>query len=146
LRAGGTIGARRAGRLDRLRQYVFDAALPLDRFGYGRGVRAGDRRAVAMECRRYRRDRRRPALGAVRKGAPVSIARRLDQLVLNCAEHVVKTAIEPRLSNLPLWDGGGGELVAEYVKLAGVPSKPLTVVDMARLAGILPASENGDAS
>jgi hypothetical protein len=63
---------------------------------------------------------------------------RLDIALVRAGELLVKRAVEPRV-NLPLWDGFGiGEFVEALVtERLGVPSTPLTLVDVARELGIL---------
>ena len=67
---------------------------------------------------------------------------RLDLLLTDCVGHLVKTVIEPRCNNIPMWDGGLRDIVGEKLKEMGVPSSPVTVIDAARYAGILGKDPN----
>lgn len=63
---------------------------------------------------------------------------RLDIALVRAGELVVKRAIEPRVG-IPLWDGWGvgdlfESLVVERLK---VPATPVTLVDVARIVGVL---------
>jgi len=62
---------------------------------------------------------------------------RLDLLLLECLRTVVKTSIEPRCGNVPLWDAGVREIAAAKLKEMGVSSQPVTMVQAARGLGIL---------
>lgn len=62
---------------------------------------------------------------------------RLDLLLAECVGEVVKRCVEPRCQNLPIWEGGGREVALAKLKEMGVTDKPLTMVDVARAAGIL---------
>lgn len=46
--------------------------------------------------------------------------RTLDQFALGFVEHVVRTYVEPRFRNLPLWDNGLGTLAGGVVR-ANIP-------------------------
>ena len=62
---------------------------------------------------------------------------RADLLLLGVAEKLVRSQVEPRCKNLPLWDAGLGEVVEVAIAEGGVSSKPISAVDLARAAGIL---------
>ena len=63
---------------------------------------------------------------------------RADVALVRVSELVVRRHLEPRLG-FPVWDRGGKELVERFVtERLGVPSTPLTLVDVARELGILP--------
>ena len=62
---------------------------------------------------------------------------RVDRLLSRLAEGVVRGAVEPRVKNIPLWDGGLGEVVDAFIAQQGVPARPITAVDVARRLGIL---------
>lgn len=63
---------------------------------------------------------------------------RLDIGLVRVGELVVKRAIEPRVG-IPLWDGWGvGELFESIVvERLKVPATPVTLVDVARMLGVL---------
>jgi hypothetical protein len=67
---------------------------------------------------------------------------RIDLLLLECVGQVVRTCVEPRCKDLPLWDGGLRDVAAAKLKEMGVTDQPLTVVDLARIAGILGPDPN----
>ena len=62
---------------------------------------------------------------------------RLDIACLRTAELLFKRYVEPVCGGIPLWDKGLGSVVEQMILDAGVPSKPLTAVDLARAAGVL---------
>ena len=62
---------------------------------------------------------------------------RLDIACLRTAELLFKRYVEPVCGGIPLWDKGLGSVVEQMILDAGVPSKPLTAVDVARAAGLL---------
>jgi hypothetical protein len=62
---------------------------------------------------------------------------RLDIACLRTAELLFKRYVEPACGGIPLWDKGLGSVVEQMILDAGVPSKPLTAVDVARAAGLL---------
>jgi hypothetical protein len=64
---------------------------------------------------------------------------RCDLAVVRLGELFCRRALEPALGNAPLWDSGVGELVEELVAESSIPKEPLTVVEMARRAGLLKA-------
>jgi hypothetical protein len=66
-----------------------------------------------------------------------------DHLVVGLAEAVVRKQLEPRLKNVPLWDAGLGEVIETAVSEAGISTKPLSMVDLARAAGILKRRPHG---
>jgi hypothetical protein len=49
------------------------------------------------------------------------MAANLQQLCIDLLGVAVKTHLEPRCKNLPLWDNGLGKFAAGLVKSAGVP-------------------------
>lgn len=63
---------------------------------------------------------------------------RLDIGLVRVGELVVKRHIEPRLNGVRLWDHGFGEVVEELVAESGVPSHPVSLVEVLRMAGLLP--------
>lgn len=62
---------------------------------------------------------------------------RCDVALVRMGELVVRNGIEPAVG-LKLWDNGVNELCAAYVEALGVPSKPVTISDLFRYAGLLP--------
>jgi hypothetical protein len=68
---------------------------------------------------------------------------RADRLLLGLAESVVRKEVEPRLRNAPLWDAGIGDVVETAIQEGGVSSKELSMVDLARAAGILKRRPSG---
>jgi len=62
---------------------------------------------------------------------------RLDLLILECVGQVVKTCVEPRCKDMPIWDGGLRDVMAEKLKEVGISSEPVTIVHVARAVGIL---------
>jgi hypothetical protein len=65
-----------------------------------------------------------------------AVGLRLDTLLVRLAEGVVRQAVEPRVK-VPLWDAGLNEVVGQFVSQCGVPSRPVTMVDVATRLGIL---------
>ena len=61
---------------------------------------------------------------------------RLDLFLLECVGTIVKTTVEPR-AGMPLWDGGLKEVAAAKLKEMGVSDQEITVVDLARMMGVL---------
>lgn len=61
---------------------------------------------------------------------------RLDIAVVRLAEAVCKRGLGP--AGATAWDHGLGDIVEAVVVENGVPSQPLTAVDLARAAGLLP--------
>jgi hypothetical protein len=61
---------------------------------------------------------------------------RMDIAVVRLAEATCKRALGP--AGAVAWDHGLGDVVEAVVVANGIPSKPLTAVDIARAAGILP--------
>ena len=61
---------------------------------------------------------------------------RIDLLLLECVGTLVKGCVEPR-AGLPLWDGGLRDVAAAKLREMGVSSEPMTVVDLARVVGVL---------
>jgi hypothetical protein len=62
---------------------------------------------------------------------------RIDRGLLRLCECVVKSGIQPAIGNVPIWDHGLGDVVEAFFEQSGVPQGPITVVDLARRAGIL---------
>jgi hypothetical protein len=61
----------------------------------------------------------------------------IDRGLLRLCEVIVRRGIEPAIGNVPIWNHGLGDLVEEFIGECGVPRGPITVVDLARRAGIL---------
>lgn len=69
---------------------------------------------------------------------PLDPGGRLDVALVRVGEVICRGAIEPRLG-FPIWDRGAGEFWEAFVtERLKVPSKPVTVTDVAREFGILP--------
>ena len=66
---------------------------------------------------------------------PVGI--HFDRLAVCLAEVACRKLIEPRLNNLPVWDGGLGAIVETAVRENGIRSEAFTVIDFARAVGML---------
>lgn len=63
---------------------------------------------------------------------------RCDIALVRMGELLVRNAVEPACGGVRLWDGGVGELVEAYVvEQLGVPTEPVTLVEIARNVGIL---------
>lgn len=61
---------------------------------------------------------------------------RLDVLVARSARKIIGN-IEQQ-AGVPIWNKGLGDLVEAFITEYGVPSKPYTIVDLARMCGLLP--------
>ena len=62
---------------------------------------------------------------------------RLDVMLAGIAEQVVRK-IEPACNNVPLWDGGLGQVITTAIaEDSSIPKQLITPVDLARRAGIL---------
>lgn len=63
---------------------------------------------------------------------------RLDIALVRATELVIRRAVEPRVG-IALWDGWGvGDLVERVVvERLKVPATPVTLVDVARVVGVL---------
>lgn len=66
---------------------------------------------------------------------------RMDIAIVRLAEATCKRGLGP--VGAAAWDHGLGDLVEAVVVENGVPSKPLTAVDLARAAGLLPRKRGG---
>lgn len=67
---------------------------------------------------------------------------RLDLLCERLIEGVVRNGLEPRMNGIPLWNNGLGDITRECLRVAGVPQGSITVVDLARRVGLLPAGHS----
>lgn len=63
---------------------------------------------------------------------------RLDVALLRLCEHLIRTHVEPRCFNLPLWDRGLGDVARAAVAEYKVPTEPVGPVEIARFLGVLP--------
>ena len=68
---------------------------------------------------------------------PGPITVRPAGLVLALLEKTVRSQLEPRVRNVPLWESGLGDVAAELLRENGVSNEPVSAVDLARAAGLL---------
>lgn len=68
---------------------------------------------------------------------------RLDQGLVRLAELLCKGHVEPRVGGVRLWDNGLGAIVEAAVADSAIPKEPISVVDLARHAGILGRRRRG---
>ncbi len=61
----------------------------------------------------------------------------IDRGLLGLCELIVRRGIEPAIGNVPIWNHGLGDVVEEFMYDCGVPRGPITVISLARHAGIL---------
>lgn len=64
---------------------------------------------------------------------------RLDLLLAECVGQVVKQLVP---NGATVWDGGGREVAIAKLKEMGVTDNPLTMVDVARVCGLLGPDPN----
>lgn len=65
----------------------------------------------------------------------------VDRGLLTICEMAVKRGLEPACGNVPLWNGGLGEIVEQALYDAGVPKGGVPVIEIARHLGILKRSD-----
>jgi hypothetical protein len=66
---------------------------------------------------------------------------RIDLLLLECVGQVIRTTVEPR-TGIRLWDGGLRDVMAAKLSEMGISNQPMTLVDLARVAGVLGPDPN----
>jgi hypothetical protein len=64
----------------------------------------------------------------------------VDRGLLTICELAVKRGLEPACGNVPIWNGGLGEIVEQALYDAGVPKGGVPVIEIARQLGILKRS------
>jgi hypothetical protein len=57
--------------------------------------------------------------------------------------HFARVVIEPHCNHLPIWDGVIKPVVEQFVIEQGVPSEPISPVDLARRAVLLKPNPRG---
>ena len=59
------------------------------------------------------------------------------QTIVDLLGRFVRECVEPRVNNIPLWEGGLREVATQFVIENGVPSQPISMVELARRCGML---------